>query len=143
MQTTKTKTRVKHANQLIQSLKKKIFRDKHQMPIIKSNHKDLFRTPTTKDKINLVQLLLDVHELSVNLSLSLLKIIHRELINNQSRNHSLFKRYAEAIESLRYHNLDMFQLVVAAWKFHRSPSSTPTEWFPEDKPNNQDGRNGT
>lgn len=105
------------------------------MPIIKSNHKDLFRTPATEDKLNLVQLLLNVHELSVNLSLSLLKIIHRELINNQNQNHnhSLFKRYAEAIESLRYHNADMLQLVVAAWKFHRSSSTTtPAEWFPDD-----------
>jgi hypothetical protein len=108
------------------------------MPNIKSNHKDLFRTPATEDKLNLVRLLLDVHGLSVNLSLSLLKIIHRELINNQNRNHSLFKRYAEAIESMRYHNADMLQLVVAAWKFHRSSSTTtPAEWFPEDKTHEQ------
>lgn len=96
----------------------------------------MFRTPATEDKLNLVQLLLNVHELSVNLSFSLLKIIHRELINNQNQNHnhSLFKRYAEAIESLRYHNADMLQLVVAAWKFHRSPSTaTPAEWFPNDQ----------
>jgi len=96
----------------------------------------LFRTPATEDKLNLVQLLLDVQELTVNLSLSLLKIIHREIINNQNQkhNHSLFKRYAEAIESLRYHNAELLQLVVAAWKFHQSPSTaTPAEWFPDDQ----------
>ncbi len=69
------------------------------MPIIKSNHKDLFRTPTTEDKLDLFQLLLDAQELTVNLSLSLLKITHREVKSNQRRDHSLFKRYAEAIES--------------------------------------------
>jgi len=102
------------------------------MPIITSNHKDLFRTSTTEDKLTLFQLLLDANELTVNLSLSLLKIIHRELKNNQNRNHSLFKRYAEAIESLRYHMLDTLQLVVIAWKYQQSPSMTPAEWFPEE-----------
>jgi hypothetical protein len=102
------------------------------MPIIKSNHRDLFRTPTTEDKLNLFQLLLDAHELNVNLSLSLLKITHGEVKSNQRRDHSLFKRYAEVIESLRYYNLDTFQLVMAAWKNHQKTPSTPKEWFPDD-----------
>ena len=103
------------------------------MPIIKSNHKDLFRTPTTEDKLDLFQLLMDTHELTVNLSLSLLKITHGEVKSNQRSDHSLFKRYAEAIESLRYHNSDTLQLVVAAWKFHQSPPTIPAEWFPDDR----------
>ena len=103
------------------------------MPLITSNHKDLFRTSTTKDKLTLFQLLLDANELTVNLTLSLLKIIHRELKNNQNRNRSLFKRYAEAIEYLRYHNSEMLQLVVAAWNFHQSQSTTPADWFPDDR----------
>jgi hypothetical protein len=102
------------------------------MPIIKSNHRDLFRTPTTEDKLNLFQLLLDAHELNVNLSLSLLKITHGEVKSNQRRDHSLFKRYAEAIESLRYYNSDTFQLVMAAWKTLQKTPSTPEEWFPDD-----------
>ena len=114
------------------------------MPIIKSTHKDLFRTPTTEDKLDLFQSLLNAHELTVNLSLSLLKITHSEVKSSQRRDHSLFKRYAEAIEALRYHNSDTLQLVVAAWKFHQSPSTTPAEWFPDNKPNGQqDGGNGT
>jgi hypothetical protein len=106
------------------------------MPIITSTHKDLFRTPTTEDKLDLFQLLLDTRELTVNLSLSLLKITHGEVKNNQRRDHSLFKRYAEAIESLRYHNADTLQLVVAAWKFHQSSSNNaiPAEWFPDENP---------
>jgi len=112
------------------------------MPIITSNHQDLFRTPTTEDKLNLFQSLLDANQLNVNLSLSLLKITHGEVTTNQRRDHSLFRRYAEAIESLRYHNSDTLQLVVAAWKFHQSPSTTPAEWFPDDKPSDPDGVNG-
>jgi hypothetical protein len=104
------------------------------MPIITSNHKDLFRNPTTENKLTLLQLLLDANELTVNLTLALLKIIHRELKNNQNRDRSLFKRYAEAIESLRYHTLDMFQLVAAAWKYNQSTVTTPAEWFPDDNP---------
>ena len=107
------------------------------MPIIKSDHKDLFRTPTTEDKLTLFQLLLDAHELTVNLSLALLKITHRELKSDQYRDRSVYKHYAEAIESLRYHMLDTFQLVVAAWKYNQSPLTTPAEWFPDDSPNGQ------
>jgi hypothetical protein len=110
------------------------------MPIITSKHKDLFRAPTTEDKLTLFQLLLHANELTVNLSLALLKVIHRELKSDQYTDRSVYKHYAETIETLRYHMLDTFQLVVAAWKFHQSPSTTPAEWFPEDKPNNQDGQ---
>ena len=103
------------------------------MPIIRSKHKDLFRSPTTDDKLTLFQLLLDTNELTVDLTLALLKIIHSELKSDQYRDRSVFKRYAEAIEALRYHMLDTLQQVVAAWKYHQSPSTTPVEWFPDDK----------
>jgi hypothetical protein len=113
-------------------------RDKNQMPIIKSKHKDLFRAPTTEDKLTLFQLLLNAHELTVNLSLALLKIIHRELRSDQYRDRSVYKHYAEAIETLRYHMLDTFQLVVAAWKYSQSPSTTPADWFPDNSLNTED-----
>jgi hypothetical protein len=103
------------------------------MPIIKSNHKDLFRNPTTENKLTLLQLLLDANELTVNLTLALLKIIHGELKSDQTRDRSLYKRYAEAIEALRYYMLDTLQLVVIAWKQSQSTFTTPEEWFPDDK----------
>ena len=103
------------------------------MPIITSSHKDLFRNPTTENKLTLLQLLLEANELTVNLTLALLKIIHRELKSKQNRDRSLYKRYAQAIESLHYQMLDTLQLVVAAWKYNQSPSTTPAEWFPDDK----------
>ena len=103
------------------------------MPIIKSIHKDLYRSSTTENKLTLLQLLLDANELTVNLTLALLKIIHRELKSDKNRDRSLFKRYAQTIEYLHYHMLDTLQLVVAAWKYNQSPPTTPAEWFPDDK----------
>ena len=107
------------------------------MPIITSNHKDLFRNPSTENKLTLLQLLLEANELSVNSTLALLKIIHRELNINHNPNRSLYKRYAETIESLRFHMLDTLQLVVAAWKYNQAPFTMPEEWFPDDNSNDQ------
>ena len=102
------------------------------MPTITSKHKDLFRTPTTEDKLTFFQLLMDANELTVTVSLALLKIIHGELKSNQYPDGSVYKRYAESIESLRYHMLDTLQLVVATWKNHQTKSTTPPDWFPEE-----------
>jgi hypothetical protein len=107
------------------------------MPIIKSNHKDLFRNPTTDDKLTHFKLLLGAKELTVDLTLALLKIIHEELKSDNYRDRSVYKRYAEAIASLRYHMMDTLQQVVEAWKKNRIPSTTPEEWFPDDKTNGQ------
>jgi hypothetical protein len=96
------------------------------MPIT-SDHKDLFHKPTTDDKLNLFQLLMDTNELSVSLTLALMKIIHRELKNNENDDRSVYKRYAETIEALRYHMLDTLQLAVATWK--NNQSTAPAEWF--------------
>jgi hypothetical protein len=98
------------------------------MPIT-SKHKDLFRNPTTEDKLDLFQLLMGTNELSVSLTLALMKIIHRELKDNENDDRSVYKRYAETIESLRYHMLDTLQLAVATWKNHQSIATTPAEWF--------------
>jgi hypothetical protein len=106
--------------------------EKSQMPTITSNHKDLFRTPDTEDKLNLFHLLLNANELTVTLSLALLKIIHGELKSNDQPDRSIYKRYAVAIETLRYRMLDTLQLVVATWKTHQSKASTPPDWFHDD-----------
>ena len=103
------------------------------MPIIKSNHKDLFRNSTTDDKLTFFHLLLDKKELTADLTLALLKIIHGELKSDQYRDRSVYKRYAVAIESLRYHMMDMLQQVVDAWKNRQSALTTPEDWFPDDK----------
>jgi hypothetical protein len=100
------------------------------MPIT-SNRKDLFRSPTTEDKLTLFQSLLEGDELTVSLTLAMLKVIHGELRTNQNDNRSVYRRYAGTIESLRYHMLDTLQLTVAAWKNYQAATSTPAEWFPE------------
>ena len=100
---------------------------------ILSSYKDLLRIPTTADKLTLFQLLFDARELSVDLTLALLKIIHKELSIHQVRDRSVYKRYAEAIESLRYHMSDMLKLVVIAWNPPHKVSP-PTEWFSHDNP---------
>jgi len=100
---------------------------------ITSKHKDLFRTPTTDDKLSLFELLLNANELSFSLTLALMKIIHRELRNNENDDRSVYKRYAELIEALRYHMLDTLQLVVATWKNYQSTATTPAEWFSDER----------
>ena len=102
------------------------------MPNITSDHKELFRTPDTEDKLNLFHLLLNANELNVTNSLALLKIIHGELKKNENSDRSIYKRYAEAIETLRYRMLDTLQLVVATWKNHQTKSATPPDWFPDE-----------
>jgi len=103
------------------------------MPIISSKNKDLFRKPTTGDKLTLFRRLLDANELTVDLTLALLKVIHGELRSDQVRDRSVYKRYAESIETLRYHMLDTLQQVVAAWKNSQPAFTMPEEWFPDDK----------
>jgi hypothetical protein len=104
------------------------------MPTITSDHKDLFRTSDTEDKLTLFHLLLNANELTVTLSLALLKIIHGELKSNDYSDRSIYKRYAATIETLRYRMLDTLQLVVATWKNHQSKSTIPPEWFHDDSP---------
>ncbi len=98
---------------------------------ISSNRKDLFRNSTIGDKLNLFQLLLDAKELSADLALALLKIIHDELNNHQKPDRTVFRRYAEMVASLRYHVPELFQQVVEDWKTHQS--ALPVEWFDDNK----------
>ena len=101
------------------------------MPI-SSNRKDLFSNPTTADKLILFQSLLDINALTVDLSLALLKVIHRELSVHQNSDRSGYKRYAQVIESLRYHMADIFQDVVNKWDTRGI--TAPMEWFsPKDR----------
>lgn len=104
------------------------------MPIITSNHKELFRHSTTEDKLELFSLLLDAKEdMTIDLALALLKVIHEELGNEEVDDRSIYKRYAEEIEALRFLVPGALQLVVDAWKLQRV--TTPPEWFTYDRTN--------
>ena len=50
---------------------------------ISSTRKDLFRNSTIGDKLNLFQFLFDARELTADLTLALLKVIHEDLNNHQ------------------------------------------------------------
>jgi len=92
-----------------------------------SLYKDFFRHPSAADKLNLFQLLYESNEIKTDLALALLKIIHRELGNDQPLNRSAYKQYARLIETLRYYKSDMLQQVVDAWNGDRAPQNP--EWM--------------
>jgi hypothetical protein len=97
------------------------------MPIT-SRYKELFRKSTTQDKLTLFQALLNAKEdMTTDLALALLKIIHKELSTHQTRDRSAYKLYASTIEALRYHKENVLRQVVAAWSTPQS--TTPEEWF--------------
>jgi hypothetical protein len=81
-----------------------------------SNYKELFRIPNAKDKLTLFQILLDGKLLNADMSLALLKVIHRELGDNQEYDRSIYKSYAVSIAALRYYTSDILQHVVESWK---------------------------
>ena len=102
-----------------------------------SSYKDLFRTPTTEDKLSLFQKLLDAREdMTVDLALALLKVIHEELSSDQSDDRSVYKRYAKEIESLRFRIPGALQQVVGNWNKQRGGS--PPEWFTYRRDNGND-----
>lgn len=80
-----------------------------------SNRKELFRAANTRDKLTLFQILLDARMLNKDLSLALLKVIHREL-SADANEPSLYKNYAASIAALRYYTADLLQHVVNSWK---------------------------
>ncbi len=99
---------------------------------ISSNYKELFRNATIQDKLTLFQNLLDTKEdMTADLALALLKIIHKELSTRQIRDRSGYKRYAEAIESLRYQMADVLRQVVVTWQSRQS--TIPADWFSDHK----------
>lgn len=93
--------------------------------------RNLLRTPSIVDRLNFFQRLFESNELNADLALALLKVIHRELGNEQTRDRSAYKRYAEKIETLRYHKADMLRNVVATWRQGRTAKDP--EWLSDGK----------
>lgn len=82
-----------------------------------SPRKELFRTPNTKDKLTLFQILLEGKLLTGDISLALLKVIHKELgTYSSSLDRSLYKSYAASISALNYYTADILKHVESAWK---------------------------
>jgi hypothetical protein len=89
-----------------------------------------------EDKLTLFRNLLDASdELTVNLALALLKVIHQELSMDQTRDRLMYKRYAEQIAAMRFRMPGILQQVVNAWKARSSAThvddrtKAPVEWF--------------
>lgn len=102
---------------------------------ISSDHKDLFRNPTTVDKLTLLKLLSDAKDLKTDITLALLKVIHKELCIHQSSDRSGYKRYAETIAALQHHTPTMLHEVITAWDTRGI--TAPREWFSHEKPTDQ------
>ncbi|MDP1548100.1 MAG: hypothetical protein Q8L87_18975 [Anaerolineales bacterium] len=81
--------------------------------------KEFFRTPSVNDKLNLFQVLLAAQEINVDIALAMLKVIHKELSLERVSDCSAYKRYAEVVEALRYHQSDVLREVVNAWNADR------------------------
>jgi len=94
-------------------------------------YKDLFRPPSPADKLNLFQLLFDASEISPDLALALLKIVHSDLSKEKGSEHSTYRQYAKTIEALRYHKADILQHVVNSWRAGK-PVEDP-EWLQNGK----------
>jgi hypothetical protein len=96
-----------------------------------AQRKKLFRDPTVEDRLTLFQTLLETsNELTVHLALALLKVIHKELSTEQTRDRLAYKRYAEGIESLRFRMPSVLNQVVSVWKTQQNTgNTTPDEWF--------------
>ncbi len=86
----------------------------------------LFRKPSVTDKLRLFTTLFESSEVNTDLAFALLKIIHRELGNEQTRDRSAYKQYAAIIETIRFHKADMLQQIVEAW--NKGQSKDP-EWL--------------
>lgn len=102
-----------------------------------SRTKALFYKPATVDKLTLFRSLFDSKELNVHLTLALLKVIHGELVNHQTPDRTLYRRYAEMISALRYHKAEMLQQVLDAWKADAASIGAPekeeeVEWLSGD-----------
>ena len=98
------------------------------MSTIKSKHSELFRNTTAKDKLTFFRSLLDAKEdMTADVALALLKMIHEELSSDRLNDRSLYKRYAEEIEALRFRAPAALQQVINAWKPQRGTDTS--DWF--------------
>ena len=93
-----------------------------------SLYKELFREPSPADKLKLFQILFDSNEINPDLALALLKIVHTELGSEEAEGSS-YRHYAQIIEALRYHKMDMLRHIVETWKTGK-PAKDP-EWISE------------
>ena len=89
------------------------------------NHRDLFRIPSTADKLNLLQALLDLKDLTSDLALALIIIIRAELVQPQKQSASVYRRYTEIIRCLCAQMPEVYEQVVRAWQQRHQAANLP------------------
>ncbi|HMB25144.1 MAG: hypothetical protein ACM33V_05695 [Chloroflexota bacterium] len=101
---------------------------------ISQDHRDLFRTPNTSDRLNLLQSLVDLKDLTSDLALALINIVRAELEQPQKQNASVYRRYAEVIICLYQQMPEVYQQMVHDWQEKRgaSQSAAKLEFSVED-----------
>ncbi|MCC7118713.1 MAG: hypothetical protein IT310_09325 [Anaerolineales bacterium] len=93
-----------------------------------SSYQKLFRAATAEEKLLLFRSLLEAkEELTVDLALALLKIVHEELSAGQMKDRAVYKRYAEEIEALRASSPVALQQVTTNWQLLKT--TIPPDWF--------------
>lgn len=88
------------------------------------DHRDLFRASNTSDRLNLLQSLVDLKDLTSDLALALINIVRAELEQPQKQNASVYRRYAEVIICLYQQMPEVYQQMVHAWQERRGASQS-------------------
>ena len=91
------------------------------------NHRDLFRIPNTSDRLNLLEALMDLKDLTSDLALALINIVRAELEQPQKQNASVYRRYAEVIICLYRQMPEVYQQMVQAWQEMRRGAQSTRE----------------
>ncbi len=85
---------------------------------------DLFRNPSTVDKLDLLQSLSDAQDLTSDQALALINIIRSELGRPQTQNASTYRRYSEVTTSLSRQMPEVYEQMAAAWTQRRQAAAS-------------------
>lgn len=83
------------------------------------NYRDLFRHPSTVDKLNFFQSLLNAKDLISDLALALIIVIRAELEKPNQQSPAAYRRYAEVITTLCTQMPEIYEQVSDAWRQRR------------------------
>lgn len=83
------------------------------------NYRELFRHPSTVDKLNFFQSLLNAKDLISDLALALIIVIRTELEKPERQSPAAYRRYTEVIEALCTQMPEVYEQVAEAWRQRR------------------------
>ena len=94
---------------------------------LSQDHSNLFRRSDVTDKLSLLQSLLDSRDLTPVQAIALLNNIRAELETPQTNRSSVYRRYAQVMESLRRAMPEVHEEVVQAWETKKATLQTQGE----------------